>query len=328
MTKKLKNDSEMINHNGAIQSELDGLVVGRIASKLTFFTRQGNVEKTRQGMLLVLSEYCNLSKGLITHYSPGDGRKRKYKNQDFAGPFLEKSENTDDSLFLLAFENEEPNSDHSQPWEFLFSASGANDPNGAKAGGYIHFPANLFLDEADEMVELILKWSDLATIEHGTAGLATLNSPTATGYPAYYYDVLRHYPGLDYSSIGCYWVSVRKIYGGGYDQPSASNWLTIISHDHVEQLGGNSGLRKLEAKGVGIYPFSTGCVLRAGEKPTLGNAESGGIPAEYTAVADYIKPIRFENYREGTIKTPKHLNFSKEQERDFTLEWVRRFDSQ
>ncbi|MBL3576287.1 DUF3396 domain-containing protein [Rhodovulum sulfidophilum] len=73
-------------------------------------------------------------------------------------------------------------------------------------------------------------------------------------------------------------------------------------------------------------PFRGGAIIRESDKPALGNKASGGVPEGYRTAARIIKPIRFEGYKRGIIKTPRERGYSREQDLQVTLDWVRRFD--
>lgn len=135
---------------------------------------------------------------------------------------------------------------------------------------------------------------------HGRAGLAGI---TAAGYRVnisgsgrYFYSPGQRYPGLDFNSLN-FWCTDR---GGGIH---SVNWLTFAADGLLEQAGGRQ--RFLDAaKPLEAFPYDGGVLIKAGEKPELGDAEQDMPLPAYTAAYELFKPIVSEpalNIFEGVI---------------------------
>lgn len=114
--------------------------------------------------------------------------------------------------------------------------------------------------------------------------------------------LLQRYPGLScvtHMPIGTKllkWdLSYAQAQGDCVPRPyvKRADWLTILSAAQVELLGGLQALREELAAtpGVSISRHGHGYLIRAGERPQLGDLTLRQIPPEYLAVARAIRPI-------------------------------------
>ncbi|SOC04245.1 uncharacterized protein DUF3396 [Rhodobacter sp. JA431] len=305
------------NDPDCVATRLGGLL------KLYFLN---NSPAKREQFFKVAEDYLAIPGCRVTHYMSDEGRRRRmaqpHRVPDY---FLSKEpdpENADARIDVY----EELGGDYYAPpcWHLHGDVFGVNFQPYKLSGLEAHFPPDLMTRDADRLAELALRWVEQLGAIHGSFGFGVLGTPgseNSTG--PYWYPWLQAYPLVDQGSLGVYWSASRR---GGYDQPFTSNWLTILGDANIEKLGGKGEIRERLGQGMSFLPFKGGAIIRACETPALGNAASGGIPEGYRTAARIIKPIRFEGYQRGIIKTPKELGFTREQDLQVTLDWVRRFD--
>jgi hypothetical protein len=299
-------------------------VATRIGGMLNLYFLKG--WEKRSEVVEVVEEFLRLPRCRIGHYSSNEGRRRRLKTLGKLPDQAMKSLNSpeeDDLYFSL---HEELGGDYmSTPlWETWGFAFGKGHFGRALSGIHFHVPASDLLDRAEDFLWISQRCAEKLGLIHGTVGLGVLGSVgSEESTDAYWYPWLKSYPCLEYEASGSYWSETRR---GGYEVPRSSNWLTILSDDNIVRLGGERAIRAQLTEGMSFIPYQGGGIIRACEKPALGNEASGGIPEGYRTAARIIKPIRFEGYQRGIIKTPKELNYSKEQDLKVTLDWIRRFD--
>lgn len=141
-----------------------------------------------------------------------------------------------------------------------------------------------------------------------TAGWAIdvpLNPPLSTQGPAARQRasaLLQRYPGLtcvSHMPIGINllkWdLAYAQAHGDCVPRPyvKRADWLTILSAAQVESLGGLQTLREQLAQtpGITVSAHGQGYLIRAGDKPQLGDLAAGHVPAEYLAVSRAIRPL-------------------------------------
>ena len=114
--------------------------------------------------------------------------------------------------------------------------------------------------------------------------------------------LLQKHPGLDSASHLAFGLGLLKwdrpymrAKGAAIPRPyvKRANWITMLNGAQVELLGGLDVLRtKLEVlPGIAIEQVGAAFLIRAGERPQLGDISTGDVPAEYRAVAQAIKDV-------------------------------------
>jgi hypothetical protein len=75
-----------------------------------------------------------------------------------------------------------------------------------------------------------------------------------------------------------------------------ANWLTLLSGNCVDQLGGVDSLsRAIEGGPARLLPLENGAVLiQACSEPRIGDLPNGDFLPEYRKVAHAIRPVRVE----------------------------------
>jgi hypothetical protein len=101
-----------------------------------------------------------------------------------------------------------------------------------------------------------------------------------------------------------------------------ANWLTALSDDCLQPIGGRAALLAQLDENFHIFEYEGGVLIQAGATPQLGDVNRQQIPGDYRHLSKILKPIRMTfpkdeyifpdiNGRDGT---------------EITNEWLARFD--
>lgn len=132
------------------------------------------------------------------------------------------------------------------------------------------------------------------------------------------YPLLMRYAGIDIDYPG---GTLRKMeHETGF---GCINWLTLLKHDLIDKLGGESILRSRLPPEVRFLPFSHGLMLQAGERPELGCADDPESLRFYQMVGRALAPVRLTTPF-TFIRIPPRNIASKEE----TEKWLARFETE
>jgi len=96
------------------------------------------------------------------------------------------------------------------------------------------------------------------------------------------------------------------------------NWLTVLSDEWVQKVGGIDQLTLDLGSGVIIHRYTGGVMIQAGAAPLLGDVQRAEPMETYERVACVLKPIRATKLK----ALAEHYGF----DTDRTLRWLQRFD--
>lgn len=182
---------------------------------------------------------------------------------------------------------------------------------------FLFVPVTWFVDHAGEHpIGLYQRWAAMLQARHGTAGIGLVppeDSPKRGATSGLARAFGQQFPGTELADfIG----GDNALYG-----LRSPNWLNLIDHDYLEQLGGLDTVRghlDRERLGhiVGMHSFDGGVIFSAGEAPSLRDDEDSELPpSAYGPVARLLKPLRTPEPW-GSWGCPK----------DESLRWMARFD--
>ena len=172
----------------------------------------------------------------------------------------------------------------------------------------------------DRFLDLTKKWCTWLMPLHGVAGLSLIydlvyvsSAAQMEAFPA-----LRRFPGLHLGKDSEFVVEVQT-----HDNKKllTTNWLTVVSTEFADRLGGAAKLSEAVGKRCPVHDYPAGVILQAGEVPQLGDVNRGIVLDEYRRVASAVKRLRFEDYAVGLFPVPQPLDAREE-----TLKWLARFD--
>lgn len=105
------------------------------------------------------------------------------------------------------------------------------------------------------------------------------------------------------------------------DAVKGVNWLTMLADDLLNELGGVPRVRSaLSVAQVGFIPVRGGVILRAGQRPIIGDIDSGDDLSAYRAVYELIEPLQAkarDRYGAFALPGPDHV--------EKTERWLTRF---
>lgn len=98
-----------------------------------------------------------------------------------------------------------------------------------------------------------------------------------------------------------------------------TNWLTVVSNELLEKVGGIKAARKKLSEAIVLHEVKEGWLFQAGPEPLLGDANEPGDPfGHYREVALFLKPLRDKTMQWSFDNVP----FNSEEFR----RWIARFD--
>ena len=310
-----------------------GGVLSRLGGMATLYFRQGPAPEVRRTVNGILAGYLAAYGATISSYQRIDERRlRRWDGRGLPQCYLDTAEATDPASchYVKMMASGEGDSDpcFARFWSHCVSAE---DEGFFRPLSVIrlHVPPAVLLDAPDAFAARLADWAGRLPLVHGTAGLGALSTPGYENQYAAWWLWLEAYPALEYDAAGSYLSEVRSALrdrSGGEWKPRSSNWLTFLGPQAVEALGGAGPMRSALGPEVQVSPAGPALCLRAGPRPALGSAATGGIPEAYRQVARLIAPIRFEDYAYSVITYPDHMAPDRAARRERTLRWLRRLD--
>lgn len=132
------------------------------------------------------------------------------------------------------------------------------------------------------------------------------------------YPIFRRFPGLLYWNN---WMAAPHD-DRSDDWTLDANWLTAISNEMLDRLGGYEKTRAALVPSVILHPIEGGIVFQAGPRPRLGDADRGDVPEAYRRVARFLLPLRHPDWqRMDHVQGPEPLDRQRT-----TADWISRFD--
>ncbi len=202
---------------------------------------------------------------------------------------------------------------------FKFHVLGAERGSVAAVSGMANllglaFPASWALERRDELVSLAREVAAALPYRVGYAGYSFHWSRYAQeqSLTHAWAKSMRH-PGADIYHP----VKDRDVVGSGGLKAGA--WLTFLSWDRLDLLGGKERIRDEFAGEIGVSEVGDGILLQAGPFPRFGDTNRRDVPYAYRQVARVLSPMieaADEHYGSLTLPSDKA---------DRTRAWLRRF---
>lgn len=330
--KDLKQEIEDIEERGYLRDLQRNAVKSRVGLMFSLYFAEPWKNSARQGLLDVLSDYLHHFGQEATHYQyAGQKKLRRYKWPGLPPGYEEATDATEhDMVSMFVQRRDLKNTD--DPTDTLYLGFGTPIDNFVRKTAVVKFHIPIkWLDEPDYIAQFVTRCAGYTHAIHGSGGLGALSTPgLETSTQAYWLPWLQTYPALEYDDSGGYISEASSVAFEKKDDSwrlaRASNWLTILGNDLIQRIGGRHVIEYQMIDGMQIYDYDGGIVIRASERPTLGDAANGGIPEGYRVTARIIKPVRFEGYEYGVIQSPPGYADGKEEGAKLTLDWLRRFD--
>jgi len=213
-------------------------------------------------------------------------------------------------------------------WEFhVFGMRGWEEKMGTRGVDALYFslPVVAVQEDPDTFARLFFRFAQRLNALRGHAGFAVNLSPTEqTENESTEYWISQIMPGLDVGYPGA--NAERDL----RDQIKSVDWLTAISKDMFDRVGGVRALRsELPPDWFSIGDYGIGVLIRAGVLPESGLSDSEEKPPvpppAYIVLDKALRPIRAESFnslQRGTVNGDAPVYNTNES----TTAWLRRFE--
>lgn len=128
--------------------------------------------------------------------------------------------------------------------------------------------------------------------------------------------IRNRYLGIDLPHLTATVIAVRDALGPGI---KSINWLTLLGQELLERVVGENGLRSALPSTFEIYPVTYGTIIRAGEKPLIGDVNRRDDLSLYLTVGKLLAGLRLDDH-------PEFLEDPADPEGEPTKNWLERFD--
>jgi len=199
---------------------------------------------------------------------------------------------------------------HASPYQFqAMVGTPRHAPHPFRAA----FPVEMFSADFGRFVDLVKRFASRVPFAFGNAGFSfnnSLEAYTEQCNEKHLLPVAMRFSGVEVedrisTSLCC------------KDTIKGVNWLTLISMDFVERLGGKGALRAQLSEAIALHELPTGMMIQAGPAPGLGDVNAGERLPLYREVHRVLTPIRnLDHYMLGARIFGK----------DETRRWMSRFD--
>jgi hypothetical protein len=170
----------------------------------------------------------------------------------------------------------------------------------------------------EDAVSLVIEFAKMVPVRSGYAGFAFEYSRyfAEEGCEHAWRYSMRH-PGIEIQS-----PHGDELFATLKDSVYTTNWLTLLDRQFVKKLGGRQKLRASLPSTVQIYEIDNGLLLRAGEKPAIGDVNRNDKLPDYRAVYEAVRPL--------TLRVPERLKYLdlEDNEEERTLRWYNRWNDE
>ena len=159
---------------------------------------------------------------------------------------------------------------------------------------------------------------EIFQVFHAVSGIALLFATYSSYEPQYAFPLFQRFPGLLYADGGAFSSDIKR----RTDVIRDVNWLTAISQEMFERIGGEPAAAQALGPEIIRHPYSGGVVFQAGPVPRLGDVNAGDFPDAYRQVARFLKPLQFTAWTPPYyLRTPDGVDRGLA-----TQAWITRFD--
>ena len=158
----------------------------------------------------------------------------------------------------------------------------------AKHGNLIAmaFPAEWGIERTDEMFEFVRDLCSLFPFQSGHAGFSfEISRYRGRASHTHAWEKSMRHRGIDIAR----WP--QDSHAVGQDALKGVGWLTIVCNDFMERLGGFEEVRASPPKDLDIVDVAGGVILKAGARPTIGDANQRNDMPVYRDVYRMVSPL-------------------------------------
>lgn len=153
--------------------------------------------------------------------------------------------------------------------------------------------------------------------------------PVRSGYAGFAFEYSRYFPeegcehawrqSMHHPAIEIHTPSGLERFAVLKDSIYTVNWLTVLDHAFVQQLGGLSALQARLPARVETYDLHNAVLLRIGEKPAIGDVNHDDRLPDYREMHHVLQPLT-----EKVLDRMKYLELSTDRG-ERTHQWYRRW---
>jgi len=200
-------------------------------------------------------------------------------------------------------------SEHAAPYQFdtLFGPEPYDESLAVDVR--MAFPAEMFAGDFNRFLEIVKGMAQRVPVFHGYAGFffgMPLDLMARQGVYQYLFGPGMRFNGIEIDDASS--VDYRNGIKG-------VNWLTLLSTEFIEKLGGKESLRAQLSEAIVLHPMPWGVMIQAGPAPGIGDVNAGDRLPLYREVNRVLRPVRVVD-----VPSIGHLG------REKTDRWLRRFD--
>jgi hypothetical protein len=199
---------------------------------------------------------------------------------------------------------------------FKARALGSPDVEGDLSYFQASLPVNWYAKNPGSFSDLVLKFCELLGPVSGYGGIGIVQSPNRileAEFEPQVYTLAERFPGLEVDYPNNHILYLRNGIKG-------VNWLTFLGAEWLTKLGGLDALKAQAGEGFTYYEAGGGVLIRAGERPQMGDRTRGSMPFSYAKLSSVLKPVRVLQL--GSFHHFGPNRFDDES----TARWVARFD--
>ena len=180
-------------------------------------------------------------------------------------------------------------------------------------------PFSFVLDRLGQSAfqNLVQKWCKILKPYTGYAGLGLIQSVDTREKLRtirQVYPLAKRFPGLDVDNPS---IIANHIDG----KIKGVNWLTVVSDQCLQSIGGRQGLISKLGKDFQIFDYDEGVIIQAGPTPQFGDVNRKNIPNHYCELSSMLKPLRMQFPEGHSFIRPGGQSGA-----EATNEWLDRFD--
>jgi Protein of unknown function (DUF3396) len=177
------------------------------------------------------------------------------------------------------------------------------------------FPPEQALEQPEFMLDLVEDLCGFIPFSSGHAGFSLECSPYAQEKTeTHAWKTSMRYPGLD-----IYMNGRRDTIAAGHDGLKTVGWLTVLSNELAEGVGGRNVIAKKLSEECELIDIAGGLVARAGPRPAVGDRNRSDYLLNCQSVYEAFRPLL-----ERAAKRAPYLKLAGDQA-EGTQQWYKRF---
>lgn len=177
-------------------------------------------------------------------------------------------------------------------------------------------PPEFGLEQQEAILDLVKELCELIPYSSAHAGFALECSPYAQEESeTHAWKTSMRHLGMD-----IYMGGRRETIAAGQDALKGVGWLTILSHELANEVGGPDAIAKTVAADCKVVEVKGGLLVKAGPRPAIGDRNRKDYLPQYQSVYEALRPLL-----DKATERAHFLELEREEE-EGTEAWYRRFE--